>query len=132
MAKNKTQNNTEFKKTNLKCIDSDCGGDLYRFQTGKKIGFDILYFTCEKCDDMTYYFYYGDTYDREMFELSDYQSFLKSVDVEILSMKRREKRLNDRERDLIRREQELENKGIRGLLRRIFKKEKRDKYFDLY
>lgn len=123
------QNKTEFKKTPLKCIMPDCNGDLYRFETGKKIGFDIMYFKCEKCSDMTYYFYCGDTYDREIFDLSDYQGFLKSVDVEILSMKDRKRELNNRERSLICREQKLENSGIKGLLKKIFKNKKNRNFY---
>lgn len=119
---NKKENKKDFKETNLKCIAPRCDGDLYRFETGKKLGFDIMYFKCQKCDDMTYYFYYGDTYDRELFTLDTYQGLLKSVDVEILSMRNRERELNERERSLIYREQKLENRGIRGLLGRIFKK----------
>jgi len=111
---------TNPKKTNLKCIMSGCNGDLERFETGKKLGFDILYFKCPKCKDMTYYFHFGDTYDREIFTLANYQSFLKSVDVEILSLEQTKRRLNERERSLIYREQALERKGIRGLIRRFF------------
>ena len=96
-----------------------CDGELENFRDSKMPGYETRYYRCTKCGDLSYNTYVGDTYDREIFTSKDYQRFLTRLDELIVTKEKRERELNQREKALEQKQQELQSRGLRGLIRRL-------------
>jgi len=103
----------------LKCVLKWCNGNLKKLSDSKKSNYEINYYRCIKCGDLSYNTYVGDTYDREVFTSEDYQRFLTRLDDLIATREKRERELNQREKALEQKQQELQSRGLRGLIRRL-------------
>lgn len=105
--------------SNLKCVLKWCNGELENFRNSQMPGYEIRYYKCTKCKDISYDTYVGDYYDREVFTSENYQRFLTRLDDLIATKEKRERELNQKEKALEQKQQELEKTGLRGLIRRL-------------
>jgi len=113
------------RKKPLRCIIPDCNGSLARLNVHNGLGYEIMYFKCRKCKDLTYLYMngpgsnIGDAYHRGSFDLSHYQVFLRSVDMDLIHGKEKERELKHKVEQL---ESRVGWKGVwkdlKGLLRR--------------